>query len=638
MQIFEINFNQKPDGNRYFGSFSFEPDNSYEKALGSLYMVGDLENSTLKDESFLKKISQSIKEKFYSASYKKTNKALAESLKAGNNYLAEEIKKENVNWLGNLNFGVLAIKNSDLSFTATGSLKILLLRAEQINDISKDLNATEIEPFPLKVFFNVVSGKLMEKDIILAISKELYDFFTEKKVLEKIAGLSALNEKKLREILPAELFEEAENLNISGVCTIFEFGELSSKAKEIVFRKKEPNFIEKIKAFRIPKIGNILPRMALKKPAKINLKVKAEGFKENTDLRKNIILIVALIVILILGFAVFQKNEQIKNDKNTAYFKELGQKFIDAENAIKYGENNKGELLLKEILNNISQFTLENNPIKNEAIKLKELVEEKLYEINKIKRIENPEVLTDIDIKSLEFVPQTLMISGYNMYLSSPISPNLYIFDLNNRKGNVLKYNQNLELADDLSSFIIFFSRPDKVIFLENGKLREEKISLPEEKISFDLMSSYVSNIYFLNQEKNKIIKYSYGSNFKWGEPKTAFVPKEKAKSFAIDSYFWLLNEGNAVDVYYKGNYEKTVSINIFPEIKNLTKIKTKAGLPYLYLLEPANNRLIITDKSGNIVEQLQSGKFDNLKDFSISSNGSTIWILNGEQIFRVEM
>jgi hypothetical protein len=611
MQVFKLHFNPKIKEDRYFNSFSFEPENSYEKSAGNLYLAGELENATLKNSNFLEKTSQSIKKKYYSASFKKPNKALAESLKAGNDFLSEEIKKENVGWLGNLNLAALAIKDFELSFTATGSLKILLLRGGQINDISKDLNATEIEPFPLKVFFNVVSGKLIENDIILAISKDLFDLLTKKNIIEKIANSESLNEKKLKEIFPNKLFKETDGLSISGVCLIADLGKkkpnLSSKSKEMTFEKTKADLFskiwERIKLFNIysylpkfsKKIKNtekktVIPIKTIKNETKPNLKLPSFKNFKNPDSKRNTTIIIALIVILILGFTVFRKNEQIRKEKIS------------------------------------------------EAADLKKTAEEKLLIENKMKRIDNPDILADIDIKNLEFLPQTLLISGYKMYLSSPISPNLYVFDLNAKKGNVFKYNQNLELSDDSSSIILFFSGPDKIISFENEKFREGIINIPKNNFDFDLMSSYASNIYFLDKEKNEIIKYSYNSNFKWADSKTSFSPKEKTKSLAIDSYFWLLNEDNGIDIYYKGEYQKTINTDIYPKIKNLTKIKTKAGLPYVYLLEPINNRLIITDKNGKIIEQIQSEKFDNLKDFSISYNGSTIWILNGEQIFRVEM
>ncbi|MCX6765035.1 MAG: hypothetical protein NT148_00660, partial [Candidatus Nealsonbacteria bacterium] len=262
MQIFELHFNPDLKEDRFLNSFSFEPENSYERSLGSLHLVGELENATVQNASLLEKISRNIKKKYYGASFKKPNKALAESLKSGNVFLSEEIKKENVNWLGNLNFAVLTLKDFDLSFTATGSLKLLLLRAGQINDISKDLNATEIEPFPLKVFFNIVSGKLIEDDIILAISKELFDFFTKKKIIEKIAASDSLDEKKLKEIIPSKLFEEADGLSVSGICTIIDLRKkqigFSSRAKEMTFQKAEGNIflriMEKTKMIKMPKM------------------------------------------------------------------------------------------------------------------------------------------------------------------------------------------------------------------------------------------------------------------------------------------------------------------------------------------------------------------------------------------------
>jgi len=67
-----------------------------------------------------------------------------------------------------------------------------------------------------------------------------------------------------------------------------------------------------------------------------------------------------------------------------------------------------------------------------------------------------------------------------------------------------------------------------------------------------------------------------------------------------------------------------------------LKKIFTSATLPYLYLLEPVQKRIIILDKKGQIVKQFQSQKFDNLLDFAISENGKTIYLLNGLKVYKI--
>jgi len=78
------------------------------------------------------------------------------------------------------------------------------------------------------------------------------------------------------------------------------------------------------------------------------------------------------------------------------------------------------------------------------------------------------------------------------------------------------------------------------------------------------------------------------------------------------------------------------LNLNFFPAAENLSKIFTSSSLPYLYILEPAQKRIIILNKSGEIIKQFQSEKFDNLLDFAISQNGKTIWLLNGLKVYQL--
>jgi hypothetical protein len=80
------------------------------------------------------------------------------------------------------------------------------------------------------------------------------------------------------------------------------------------------------------------------------------------------------------------------------------------------------------------------------------------------------------------------------------------------------------------------------------------------------------------------------------------------------------------------------LKIDIFPEIKDFSKILALPNLPYLYILEPAQNRIIIINKTGEIVKQFQSEKFDNLLDFAVSENGKIIYLLNGLKVFKLEV
>ena len=254
MQIFELHFNPKLKEEWVFDSFVYEPQNIYEKKLGSLYIIGELQNTLPQNSNLLDDLAKTIKGKYYTLPLKTPEGALSETLKRANEFLSEEVKKDNVGWLGNLNFSVLSLKDFKLTFTKTGNLKILLLRNGQIIDISKNLDLQEIEPYPLKIFFNTVSGKLTQNDILLVLTKEIFEFFYQQNILSKIAQttlpnfasqyLGGLDEKKIKEILPSSLFTKGEGAKISGICflTIIK-KEISpiEKPKEIFFQKeREP--------------------------------------------------------------------------------------------------------------------------------------------------------------------------------------------------------------------------------------------------------------------------------------------------------------------------------------------------------------------------------------------------------------
>lgn len=292
MQVFELHFNPKVREEQIFDSFVYEPENVYEKRLGNTYIVGELQNTLPQNQKFLDELAKVIKKNYYAFSADVPEKALSQTLKRTNEFLAEKIKSENVSWLGNLNFAVLSLKDFNFTFTKTGEIKILLLRNGQIIDIGKNLDIQEIEPYPLKVFFNVVSGKLSQDDIILVLTKEVFDFFYQQNLLTKISQAENINQKKIKEILPVSLFTKGEGAKVSGICFLALVRPTLPHRMILFQRDKKSKFNFKIPSLKLPKIR--LPKIKLP---------------------KNLTLVVVLFCILFLGLLIFRKTEEMK-EKN----------------------------------------------------------------------------------------------------------------------------------------------------------------------------------------------------------------------------------------------------------------------------------------------------------------------------------
>lgn len=617
MQIFELHFNPKNKEEQSFDSFAYEPTNSYEKTLGSLFMVGEVANTLPTNPNLLANLSEAIKKKYYALSSKTQKKAIAEALKEGNAFLSEEIKKENVNWLGNLNFSVFSLKDFNLNFTSTGSLKIFLVRGGQINDIGKNIDSKEIEPYPLKIFFNVVSGKLMENDVLVVMTENVFEFLNERKILEKISKSGGINEKKLKDIFPEKLFEE----NTSGVCFVVSLEENEEKtnpyqkAKEIIFEKPKDSFLSGIS----------------KKAGKINLPFKGISIKNKPN--NNLILIAGFIILLFIGFMMFKSDIEIKQNGN---IEKIEEKLKQGENLINSKKEQEANIVLIQALDEIKPLLKDKkSSFYEKANELKISIEENLAVVNKIEKIENPKSYISLNPDNIGFLAQNISFLNSRFYFSSPVSNDLYAFEKDS--GEKTKGTYGLELDDDSSDFVLFFSKPNRISYLYENEIKEENIEV-SDSFNFRSFCSFNSSLYFLNSDKNEILKYPYAGNLKWKAPENAITPESKTKSITIDGFIWTLNEKNEIEGYYKGEQKKKIILNIYPAPKNFTRIMTKIELPYIYISEPINNRIIVIDKDGNLIKQFYSEDFSNIKDFAVSPNGNTIWLLNATDVYELNL
>jgi len=298
-----------------------------------------------------------------------------------------------------------------------------------------------------------------------------------------------------------------------------------------------------------------------------------------------------------------------------------------------------------------ARVSKEKSALQEEAISLKDSIQKSLEKISKLEQVTDPSLLFEFDEK--EFIPQKMVFFKDNLYLFSPISDNVYKLSLANEK-NVLETNQRFNEAVSFDNQILFFQKPNLIFFLKNGGLVDElrssspfanaqvsepiSLSLPYPDFDPKTLAVYRSSIYFLDEKKGEIIKYPAPLTQNKDFPQTWLAKETKkavgAKSIAIDGPIWILNKDNTISQYFRGNLKETIIPDFFPEPENLSSIQ--ASYELFYVLEPAQKRIIVLTKTGDIIKQYQSEKFDNLKDFAVSEDGKTIWLLNGVKVYQI--
>ncbi len=413
MQIFELHFNPKSEKDSVFDTFYYEPENIHEKRLGSLFMLGELE-SHFEEDRFLKNLARTIKNQFYSSKIDSVAKSLRRSLKQGNSFLEELIKQGDTSWLANLHFAVLVltplvaeqgeIKRYKIGLTKTGQTEIVLMRSGEILNLGKKLSLDEIEPYPLKVFPNIIYGNAEHGDRIAILSKQAFKSFSTKKLLDKVAKLSVVTQDSLASILK----ESGEN--ISGNCLIIDLGSAKPKQQNqtLVFKEKisQRDLLSPFKTKLFPFISEIWDRFSIKlsgtkifKPFKSQLRfvkklldkvffliskvfnIFIQIFKEIKEIieSRRIFLVIGLITILFLGQAIVKLENNLKNRKIRNDMAEI-QQMVEQANALLIVEQNNQakEILLQaqEKIDPLSRMILSEQGLEQKIDSIEQLIDQ----------------------------------------------------------------------------------------------------------------------------------------------------------------------------------------------------------------------------------------------------------------------
>jgi len=656
MRLFEYFFNQKKEAALL--SFIYEPQNIYEKKMGGLFMAGMMKNILPQNASLLNDLSQYIKDRFYRMTIFNSSKAFKEILNEINFYLEKMAKKGNVSWLGNLSLSILNLDpNFEMRLSATGKMKVFLLREKEIINIDEKLK-TKSSVYPFQIFSNIVYAKLKENDVILMLTYELSEFFQKSKIFEKIAASSVINENSLKKIF---LEEKEELAKISGV---FQYLELT---KEVFTSPKKDFFaLNEIKnplaSFNslnnLKKIFSNLSKPKFKFFNYVlfdfnNFKTKKISFLFN----QKFFLIFIFIFILFLGAIFFRyqnskelaefskkisleislieeknfKAEQLISPSNLA-----SQKDANKIEAIKLEADRLFEENFKEIIS-LEDRNIFPKEFKEKFLELKEKTFTNLSRLNHLENIENPKLF--FEFTADKFIPLRFFCWDNNFYFFNPYAKNLFKIDDKKQEKNI-KLDQSINFAT-VNNDVFLFSKSNKIFILEkNDEIREFNFTPPYDNANFISMFSYGKYLYFLEKTKGEIMKYSFSNNF-LSTQHIAWLSKNTAKLVnpeygASDGSIFVLNSDNSIAQYYQGNLLKIIKINTFPQVKDFSKIFILPNFPYLYILEPVQKRIIIADKNGNVLRQFQSEKFDNLLDFVVSEEGKNIWLLNGLKVFEI--
>lgn len=653
MKIFEFHFNPNSKPDLIFDSFCYEPANSQEKKLGSLYIVAELKNAIPQNSRLIHNIALLLKREYYFGS--SPEQAFKKALKKANEFLSERTKTGNVSWLGNLSLSAISLHDLDLNFSKDGKIKMFLLRPGQITDIGKIFEIEEFEPYPLKIFTNIVSGKFLENDKILILTNDVFELFLKTGLLDKIS--LAQDQRELKDLFRAK---EKEFSDISGICFLLFLAKEASPNISMTFKKMSASFsLKEIlspilrtfsksslkKAFlklRLPTLPKIsLPKLKIKLPKfkfpLASLKFHFDWQEEKT--KKNLFLVFLLICFLVLGFLFSKRESESKIISFRNKLIEVQEKTVKAQSYLVLGQDSKADSIFKQAFQEVLPLTKISSPVFKEAAALKSLIEKNLASLNKIEELVDPKPVFDFDNKGI--VPQDLVFFEGSLYLFSSYYKGVVKLAGQGMEKIVSDYGFSLaSLSDD---GLILFSKPNKVLILKDNQFKQDfSLKLPGSEIAFLDLALFRNSLYFLEKDTGKVVKYFQPLSENKDQPVYWIQPQEKkaqdARSITVTGSVYVLTNNNSIWEYRGGRFYKEINLSVFPFPKKLARIVVSPQFSRLAVLEPSQGRIILIDRQGTLIKQFKSDAFLNLKDVSFSQDEKFLYVLSGLKVYQLDL
>ncbi len=653
--------------NKQATSYVYTLAETVDSSQAELYMICELPlfNPAAADEC--ERISEAI-----AASLRRSYRrpATANTFENALTVINEELGKlQNLgktHWLGKLN-AVIAVKAGHrLSVTSVGKITAVLYRDGNFAPVAEPGTPHH----PLKTFENFSEGKIRLGDLIVLSTSQLFNHISIDRfktilkrndlpdaaqemiaTLQDAMGPEVACGTILAQQVAAGSLEPQEETDLGAYMA----------APKVISRSQGADWLDRIKDMSStaavigknagsslkdrmksrPKLTDLVKnkdgalQVMQSQFKKVGKNFQPETIKGYSKQKKIFMIAAAILLVAVIANVAIAKYFHTKTktvEVSTDQFGSLEKLLSDADAALLYGDEAQAQRLLADLQTQLDAL----GEVKDEQKdKVADLRQQATTLKNKLDHVEEANVQslgTLGNSDNLIVLPQYFAtetgrtIRSYNrttkdisedaIRISEPIAQSGYAKDT-----NAVIFNGNELMIWDYKTGIVGGAFSTDVPSGDNLKG----------------LTVYNNRAYVLDRTNNKVMRYSVGDS-SFSEP-TASISNvseiANASDMTIDGNIYIATGGTILKYNAGAKQEFNVGVSNLP---NNTRLYTDNGYTNLYVLDPANKRLLVLTKDGAVVRTLSSSQFNDLKDFYVDEKGKAVYILNNNQLLKVNL
>lgn len=170
----------------------------------------------------------------------------------------------------------------------------------------------------------------------------------------------------------------------------------------------------------------------------------------------------------------------------------------------------------------------------------------------------------------------------------------------------------------------------------------EEVIAQDDANRTATKLIAFGDNLYLINPEKRAIYRYTRGEK-SYNEPtnwlKTPLdFDYQLITDMIIDGDVWLSNQRGEIRRYVSGQEQRFVIDGLETPFSGSLYLATLVDLDKLYVLEPNQHRLVVLNKSGQFIRQIDSSSLSTATQIFISEQENSLFVVSGSMIYQLDL
>jgi len=356
-----------------------------------------------------------------------------------------------------------------------------------------------------------------------------------------------------------------------------------------------------------------------------------------------------LIAIFLTGSMFYVKDQQKQAALIKLYNSDVA--FIKnkkdlADSAVIYNDNATAMDDINLAKEKLATLPCDTKAQKTTCQQLSNGLDETLLQIRKM-IIVQPTLLFDWSLSTDQPIAQIFKINNKIIGFGNSTST-LFSYDLLTKSGSDLLFpNQGVNgftaaAVPKENDFALLLYNKYSLVELDpkNNSLKQIDVSYPNHNPDIKGISVYNRRLYSLDANNSQIykhdnIKTGFGEGQNWVKDSTDL---KKSEDLTIEGDVYVVNDGQILK-FTKGVLQNFDIKGLDPALGSEPKhIWSYNELKYIYVLDPANKRLLLLQKDGTLKNQITANEFQDPTGMIVDEANRTAYILDSNKLYQITL